>query len=53
MCPICEESVKREGEFCSSKCYEQFHRTVYDLGYPVEMLYLTLTEQPWYGRDHG
>lgn len=50
MCPVCEDDVAREGEFCSSACWQHFHTTIYDMGTPmIEMNYLDIEEQPWYG----
>lgn len=52
-CPMCHMPMKREGEFCSPYCWNDFHTTVYEIGRMVEMNYLDLEEQPWYGKHHG
>ena len=53
-CPVDGTQVSREGEFCSATCWEEFHVTMYELEVAIiDMEYLPLQEQPWYGRDHG
>lgn len=53
MCPVCYNTVAVEGQFCSPICYQEFHVMVFDLGEPIEMTYLTMYEQSWYGIEHG
>lgn len=53
MCPICEADVEKEGAFCSPGCWQEFHTVVYEMGEVIEMNYLALEEQPWYGVHHG
>lgn len=57
-CPMWAEgrthlAVEREGEFCSPECWQEFHELVNDMGVPIEMNYLALEDQPWYGKHHG
>lgn len=52
-CPVCHSPVKLEGQFCSALCWREFHEIIYEMGEIIEMSYLTLEEQPWYGVDHG
>lgn len=49
-CPICRDPVPVEGAFCSPTCWEEFHVLIFDMAEIVDMTYLPLTEQPWYGR---
>lgn len=53
-CPMCTAWVDREGEFCSARCFDEFHVVLHEMGVPlVDMNYLDLYEQSWYGEDHG
>lgn len=52
-CPICHTYVELEGQFCSPTCWEEFHVIIHDMGEPIEMTYLDLYQQPWYGVAHG
>lgn len=52
-CPMCFTRVDREGEFCDPGCWIDFHELVNDMGVPIEMNYLDLEDQPWYGKHHG
>lgn len=52
-CPMDRVDVEREGEFCSPSCWQDFHATVHEIGEMIEMNYLDLHEQPWYGSHHG
>jgi hypothetical protein len=52
-CPICNKDVGQVGVFCSPECWQHFHTVVFEMGEPVEMDYLGIYEQPWYGDDDG
>jgi hypothetical protein len=53
-CPVCWEPVAREGEFCTPGCWREFHEAIHEMGEPViDINYLTLDQQPWYGKHHG
>lgn len=53
MCPVCEMDVEREGQFDTPECWTHFHAVVFEMGEPIEMTYLDIEEQPWYGDTDG
>ena len=55
ICPIDENPVFREGEFCSPDCWQHFHIVVMDETNIIQMGgYLDLEEQPWHiGEPNG
>lgn len=50
-CPICNEPVEEEGDFCSPTCFDEFHMLVFDLDEVIEMPYKGLYQQPWYSKE--
>ena len=49
-CPMCHQPVEREGQFDLVECWESFHIVVFEMAEVIEMNYLDIEEQPWYGR---